>query len=189
MLLSPGTVISVSIRGARFIRNSIESVTNCARARGVTGRAAREDQHPVQAADVQPSCMASAQSHKRSSALRSCRELGNEEDFFVVRVRILHFRAGRHTTHVDNFTGDIRAGDQTCFTGYWDSVRIISLGRFDWRSRRSWRRQSFSGGFRLDGTVWIEWLLLRRTGRLWLRRVPCDTLADARRRFLDSITR
>ena len=48
MLLSPGTVISVSIRDARFTRNSIQSVTDLARAATLAiARFAREDQHPV----------------------------------------------------------------------------------------------------------------------------------------------
>jgi hypothetical protein len=60
MLLSPGTLISVSIRGARLTRNSIEPIENffaelSAAARCSCGRA---HQHPISAALVQLSSAA-----------------------------------------------------------------------------------------------------------------------------------
>jgi hypothetical protein len=71
------------------------------------------------------SCGAIAQALDRP--LRLTLDLRNEEDFFVVRVRILYFCPGRHAAHVDNFAGNIRAGDQTGFSRHRDPVGKISL--------------------------------------------------------------
>ena len=60
-----------------------------------------------------------------------CFRLRNEEDFFVVRVRILHLCPGGHTAHVHYLARNIRAGDQPRFSRHRNSVGIISFGRLD----------------------------------------------------------
>jgi len=83
------------------------------------------------------SCGAIAQALHRGPR---CFRLRNEEDFLVVRVRILHLCPGRHTAHVHYLARNIRAGDQPRFSRHRNSVRIISFGRLDRCRRGSWRR-------------------------------------------------
>src|SRR5215475_9000079 len=86
MLLSPGTVISMSIRGARFTRKSIDK------------------KKPL--VDTQYGTL--NKSRRRANIARSIslehplgNPLGNKKDF--VRVRILHFCSRREALHVDIF--------------------------------------------------------------------------------------
>src|SRR5215510_8374095 len=90
MLLSPGTVISRSIRGARFTRNSIESINRSAVHPGVLGH-----------------------SYPASAKLLSRRGLRHKKN--LVGVRILHFGSGRESFHIDVFTRRIGALHQVRF--------------------------------------------------------------------------
>src|SRR5437016_5766721 len=71
MLLSPGTVISVSIRDARFIRNSIEALINFADSPSQQQCDVREGQHPILDTVVQLCYIAAARtcaSHRTAKA-------------------------------------------------------------------------------------------------------------------------
>jgi hypothetical protein len=87
MLLSPGTVISRSIRGARFTRNSIDK------------------KKPL--VDIQYGIFDKTQAPRQFSTHHQPRTsprqpLRNQKDF--VRVRILYFRSRWEAFHINIFT-------------------------------------------------------------------------------------
>jgi hypothetical protein len=86
MLLSPGTVISRSIRGARFTRNSIDKKKPLVDTQyGMLNKGRRRAN----------SARSISLEHPQGNPLR------NKKDF--VRVRILYFRSRRESFHIDIF--------------------------------------------------------------------------------------
>jgi hypothetical protein len=82
----------------------------------------------------------------------------------LVRVRILHFGAGRESFDIDIFAGRIRALHQMRFAGNRDSVRIVSLCHLcRRRSRRRRRRCDYRRGCThwLNRSIRVKGLLLR----------------------------
>ena len=90
MLLSPGTLISASNRGARFTRNSI-SLCRSYLAKAERGRVALARANIIR--------LSRGLSSMRGLFVREIFPLGNEENF--VRVRVLNFGAGRKTAYID----------------------------------------------------------------------------------------
>jgi hypothetical protein len=86
MLLSPGTVISRSIRGARFTRNSIDKKKPLVDTQ--YGYSIKQRRRANSAPTI-------SLEHPQGKPLR------NQKDF--VRVRILYFRSRRETFHINIF--------------------------------------------------------------------------------------
>ncbi len=145
MLLSPGTVISMSIRGARFTRNSIDKKKPLVDTQyGMLNKGRRRAN----------SARSISLEHPQGNPLR------NKKDF--VRVRILYFRSRRKSFHIDIFAGGIRTLYQVRLARNGDSVRIVpfrDLRRRGWWRR--WRRCGLHGRCtrRLSRAIRIEWLL------------------------------
>jgi hypothetical protein len=176
MLLSPGTVISMSIRGARFIRNSIVnkkgSDTGCLNAARWKIRTALI-RHPVYTIQ-----------HRRNRLNhRGCRLLRHKKN--LVGVRILHLGSWRESFDIDIFARGIRTLHQVRFARDRNSIRIISLRDF---CRRCWWRRCGRRLFRwrltrgLNWPVRIEWLLGRRVFRGLCGRIPRGSVVGGWRR-------
>src|SRR6266576_5096828 len=120
ILLSPGTVISRSSRGARLIRNSIDEVLKFFAKRTRHPRA-REEHHRTEGAVVQPCSPETNLRFVRSiSPGRALPKLRNEKDF--VRIGILHFRSWRKAFHIDVFARRIRTFHEMGFARDGNSV-------------------------------------------------------------------
>jgi len=148
MLLSPGTVISMSIRGARFTRNSIDKKKPLVDTQYGMLNKGRRGANSARSISLEP---------PQGNPLR------NKKDF--VRVRILYFRSRRKSFHIDIFAGGIRTLYQVRFAGNGNSVWIIPLCHL---RRRGWWRRWRCCGFhgrctcRLNRAIRVEWLLRRR---------------------------
>src|SRR5205807_5198127 len=183
MLLSPGTIISVSIRGARFTRSSIGSVPNLFA-------------QPAQPHGIQSHLKMSIGYKMRLSSgggNSSCdfaqpnlpargTELGNEKDF--ARVRVLHLRTWSESLYVHLFTRRKRTLHHVRFARNGNSVWKVSFRHFRPRScwRGRWRHFLGRGIFRRRG-VRVERLLLRRI-LLAFRRGIGDAVTGTWRRLL-----
>jgi hypothetical protein len=145
--LSPGTAISISIRGARFTRSSIikETLVNA------YGRLLNEENR--RSADSASHFSIRLEDPKGHP-------LGNQKD--LVRIRILYFRSRRESFHVNVLARRIRTLHQVRLARNRNSVRIIALCNL--RRRGWWRRWSCRGLYRwstcgLNRAVRIKWLL------------------------------
>ena len=141
MLLSPGTVISVSIRGARLIRRSS---MECKERRSPATREG-EEKNPKLRANVQHDTRAAeASSAPCSREKKDQLSLGNEKDF--VRIGITHFGSRRETTDIDvALVGRIGAGDKAGLVRHRNAIGNVALGLLD----RSRCRGNFRRGRRL----------------------------------------
>ena len=84
----------------------------------------------------------------------------------LVRVRILHFSAGRESFHIDIFARRIRALHQMRFAGDRDSVWIISLCHLCRRRGRGRRRRC---DHRRRCSRWLNWSVrVKRLLRRWV---------------------
>ena len=159
MLLSPGTVISMSIRGARFTRNSMANKkgtdTGCLNAAQWKARTALI-RHPVYTTQ-----------HRRNRLNHcGCRLLRHEKD--LVGVRILHLGSRRKSFDIDIFSRGIRTLHQVRFARDRNSIRIISLRDFCRRGCRGRRGRRLFYWRLIRGLNWpvrIEGLLRRRIFR------------------------
>jgi len=182
MLLSPGTVISVSIRGARFTRSSIGSVQKLFA-------------QPAQPHGIQSHVKMSIGYKMRLSSWRwkfvvrfcapTCQrgaKLGNEKDF--ARVRVLHLRTWSESLYVHLFTRRKRTLHHVRFARNGNSVWKVSFRHFRPRScwRGRWGHFLGRGIFRRRG-VRVERLLLRRI-LLAFRRGIGDAVTGTWRRLL-----
>src|ERR1700680_1330453 len=187
MLLSPGTVISVSIRGARFTRSSIGSVPKLfaqpAQPHGIQSHLPMSIGYKMRLSSgsgnswcdfAQPTCQRGA-------------ELGNEKDF--ARVRVLHLRTWSESLHVHLFTGRKGTLHHVWFARNGNSVWKVSFRHFRPRScwRGRWGHFLGRGIFRRRG-VRVERLLLRRI-LLAFRRVIGGAVTGTWRRLLHVSTR
>jgi len=116
-----------------------------------------------------------------SAELGSALALWHKEN--LVRVRVLHFGAGRESFHVDIFAGRIRALHQVRFSGDRDPVWIISLCHLrrwrrscEGRCRRYLRRRGWRRTHGLCRPIRVErllrrWVFLRLSGSVSRRPV------------------
>src|SRR5438552_13387064 len=123
MLLSPGTVISVSIRGARLTRNSIDQFKKISQKRAAVPRY------------ISSAGISIGDKVLLSSLPPAGEKLWNEKDFS--RVWILHLRARRESLHIDVLARRERTFDHVRFAGNRNSIRMVSLFRFGRHSSRS----------------------------------------------------
>jgi hypothetical protein len=93
--------------------------------------------------------------------------LRNDENLFVVRVRILHLGARRHPAHIHLFPGRVRTDDETRFSGNLKAVWIIAFRGTGWRCGFGGLRGGF--GQRLRRRSWRLVGIIRLGGRFRLR--------------------
>ncbi len=194
MLLSPGTDISVSIRGARFIRNSISSNAKSNRSvwRTQSGFPARGQQHPISRALVQHSCCLSGprrRSRPSPRPLQAGGRSGHEKN--LLGVGILYLGPRGKAFHIHIFPRRIGALHQMRLIGNRYPIRIIPFRHLGRRRRRHWRwpgvvRRRIGVG--LSRTVRIERLLLRRILLSCLARVHWSAARARRWRLIHRIT-
>ena len=157
--MSPGTVISASIRGARFMRNSIRlllfdsaqvmTLLPGPRATVSIGQSAALSSGPRASRPQRP--VSRFEVHEQAEAASR-----DEEDF--VRVRVFDFGSGRKPADIHvALIRCVRTGDKTRLVRHGNSVRDVTFGLF--------RRH---GGRRRGRPIHI---LVRRRGRAVLIRL------------------
>ena len=139
----------MSIRGARFTRNSIDKKKPLVNTQyGVLDKTQAPRQFSTH--------------HQPRTPSRQ--PLRNQKNF--IRVRILYFRSRREALHIDIFARRIRRLYQVRFAGHGNSIWIIPLCHLGRRGcrRRWWRCCGFHrrGTCGLNGAIGIERLLRRR---------------------------
>src|SRR5205814_10390943 len=115
ILLSPGTVISMSIRGARFTRNSIDKKKPLV-----------NTQYAMLAKKTDAATIGTQYQHP-ASALNTLKSNPSRNKKNLIHVRTLYLRPRRKAFHIDIFARRIGTPSQPRLARHMNSVRIISL--------------------------------------------------------------